>query len=61
MTPECAKEVIELQDEARKLLICGTPRDIAKATESRKWYEAIERRGFSSDQMRAKYVSALKH
>jgi HK97 family phage major capsid protein len=59
MTPQCVKEVMELQDEARKLLKRGTPHDIALATELRKRYEAIERRGFSSDEMRVKYVEAL--
>ena len=50
---------MDLQDEAQKLLKRGTAHDIAKATELRKRYEAIERRGFSSDEMRVKYAEGL--
>jgi HK97 family phage major capsid protein len=59
MTDACMLEVHDLNHQAGILLARGTKLDVAKATEMRKRAEAIERRGISSDEMRARYAHAL--
>jgi HK97 family phage major capsid protein len=59
MTPQCVVEVRRLQCQVQDLLARGTPRDIAKATELRKAYEAIQLRGTSTDEVRMLYAEGL--